>query len=188
MLLLLIQNNRCMPVRRPFATLYGGWVQVQRGDLEQGTETLRRGFAEWSQGFVVLRPYWKSYLAEALARAGRVDEGLALLAEGLEQVERTHERWSEAELWRLEGELLLQRGDDHKAVESCLRQAIDVARHQEARSWELRATTSLARLLGSQGRATEAREILAAIYGWFTEGFDTPDLRDAAALLEICSA
>ncbi|MBN1402550.1 MAG: hypothetical protein JXA74_17045, partial [Anaerolineae bacterium] len=116
-------------------------------------------------------------------RAGRAEEGLALLDEALEQVERTGERWEEAELRRLQGELLRQRGDDPEAVEECYRQAIAVAQRQEARSWELRATTSLARLLRDQGRAAEAREALAAIYGWFTEGFDTPDLVEARALL-----
>ena len=99
-------------------------------------------------------------------------------------MERTGERWSEAELHRLKGELLLQRGDDPEEVETCYRQAIAVAQRQEAKSWELRATTSLARLLRDQGRAAEARDILSPIYHWFTEGFDTPDLQDAKALLD----
>ena len=188
MLLALIERQRCAPVRRSFATLYRGWVQAQGGDLEQGTETLRRGVAEWSQGYMILRPYWKGYLAEALARAERAEEGLALLAEALEQVERTHERWSEADLWQLKGELLLRQGEGSDQVEACFQHAIEVAQRQSARSWELRATVSLARLLQGQGRAMEARERLRAIYTWFTEGFGTPDLREAADLLGVLSA
>ena len=130
------------------------------------------------------QPQWKGYLAEALARAGHTEEGQALLDEALAQVQRTGERWNEAELHRLKGELLLQRGDDPEEVESCFRRAIEVAQRQEARSWELRATTSLARLLRDQGRVDDAREMLSAIYAWFTEGFDTPDLVEAKALLD----
>ena len=90
----------------------------------------------------------------------------------------------EAELHRLRGELLLQRGDDPQHAEDCFRQAIAIAQRQGAQSWELRATTSLARLLRDQGRRDEAREMLATIYNWFSEGFDTPDLVDARALLD----
>jgi DNA-binding SARP family transcriptional activator len=209
LLLPTVEEHRCAPFLWPYATLYLGWVQAQRGELEQGIETLRRGLAEWSQQLVVMRPYWKGYLAEALGRAGRADEGLQVLAEALEQAERTNERFNEAELWRLKGELLLQtggpsspallpqtaweKGEEETAgaaycradeVEACFRRAIEAARRQEAKSWELRAATSLARLLQTQGRLAEAGEMLSAIYGWFTEGFDTPDLVEAKALLE----
>ena len=165
-------------------TLFLGWVQAQRGDLEQGIETMRRGLAEWSQQLVVMRPYWKG-LPGGGAGARRARGGGAASAGGGAGAGGAHgERFNEAELWRLKGELLLQRGGGPEDVEACFRQAIDVARGQEARSWELRATTSLARLLRGQGRIAEAREMLAAIYGWFTEGFDTPDLIEARDLLE----
>ena len=121
-------------------------------------------------------------LAEAQAKAGHPEEGLTTLAEALALVEETDERHWEAELHRLRGELLLMQGDEAEA-EASLHKAIEVARRQQARSWELRATVSLCRLWQAQGRIDEARQMLAEIYGWFTEGFDTPDLREAEALL-----
>ena len=195
------------PMWGPWATFYSGWVHTRRGQLAEGIAELRQS-VEGSPLRTAELPYRKGYLAEALLAAGHVEEGLAVIEETLAHVERTSERWSEAELWRLKGELLLRAGhhpsperwlrpafspqtawkreqDAHASeAEACLRQSIEVARVQEAKSWELRATTSLARLLGDQGRKGEAREMLAAIYGWFTEGFDTPDLVDARALLD----
>jgi predicted ATPase len=108
---------------------------------------------------------------------------LCSLAEALALVEQTDERYYEAELYRLKGELLLLQGDDAEA-EASLEKAIQVAQRQQAKSWELRATVSLARLWQEQGRADEARQMLAEIYGWFTEGFDTLDPKEARALLE----
>jgi predicted ATPase len=205
-------EGRQEPFGDAVAEFYQGWVDTLHGSLEQGLQEMRSGLAYLFQYQVAERPYLGSYLAEALARAGRVEEGLQMLEEGLEQTERTGERWSEAELWRLKGELLLQwpsspallpqqvweKGEQTVArptlrgqascradeAEACFRQAIAVAQRQEARSWELRATTSLARLLASKGRIDEARETLSAIYGWFTEGFDAPDLLEAKAVLE----
>ena len=122
---------------------------------------------------------------------GRIDEGLDLLAEALDFVEKTGERYYEAEVRRLRGELLLLQGDfpsssrgDEVEAEADYRTAIEVARRQSAKSLELRATVSLSRLLQRQGKREEAREMLAEIYGWFTEGFDTRDLREAKALLD----
>jgi adenylate cyclase len=111
------------------------------------------------------------------------------VGEGLELIRRTEARWFEAEIRRLKGELLL-KGDNGAIAEAaeCFREAIDVARHQSAKSFELRATMSLARLLAKQGRRAEGRAMLAEIYGWFTEGFDTADLKDAKALLEELGA
>ena len=164
--------------------MYRGWVHAQTGQMEQGIAELRQALADRSQGVMSLPTHQRGYLAEALARAGRVDEGLRVLEEALEEVERTGVRFGEPELHRLKGELFLQRGDDPEKAEACFRRAIVVAQRQEARSWELRATTSLARLLQQQGRREEARRELAAIYGWFSEGFDTPDLQEAKALLD----
>ncbi|MBN1402546.1 MAG: AAA family ATPase, partial [Anaerolineae bacterium] len=175
----LIEQGRCPPWQLPLVDFFQGWVRAQRGGLEQGIAEMRQATADLAQIRLLRQPRYKGYLAEALAQAGRVDEGLALLDEALAQVERTNERSWEAELRRLQGELLLQRRDDPEVVEECYRQAIAVAQRQQARSWELRATTSLARLLRDQRRIAEAREALAATYGWFTEGFHTPDLVEA---------
>jgi len=129
-------------------------------------------------------------LAEAQAKAGQPEEGLTTLAEALALVEETNERYWGAELYRLRAQLLLMQGDDAEAeasfhqAESCFQHAIEVARRQSAKSWELRATVSLCRLWQQQGRVEEARQMLAEIYGWFTEGLDTPDLKEARALLE----
>jgi predicted ATPase len=123
-------------------------------------------------------------LAQAQGKARQVDEGLALLDKALALVRRNGEGFYEAEIHRFRGELLLAQGGDLVEVERCYQQAVEVARRQAARSWELRATMSLARLLSQQGRAEKARRSLADIYGWFSEGFDTADLKEARALLE----
>jgi predicted ATPase len=127
-------------------------------------------------------------LAELLARQGRTEEGLAALAEALELVRDGGERFWEAELHRLQGELLLTRGEARPPLqaeaEACFRLALDVARRQQAKVLELRAVMSLARLYRQQGRQTEVQPLLAETYGWFTEGFDTHDLQEAKSLLE----
>ena len=120
---------------------------------------------------------------QALAACGRHDEGLAALRQATALVEETGERYVEAEIHRLEGNLLLAT-DGAAAAEACYMTALEVARAQEARSLELRAATSLARLWAERGRSAEARDLLAPVYGWFTEGFDTRDLREAKALLD----
>ena len=126
------------------------------------------------------------FLAEAQAKTGHPEEGLATLAEALAVVEETGECHWETEIHRMRAELLLMQGDEAGAEASLLR-AIEVACRQQAKSWELRATTSLARLWQEQGRVEEARELLAAVYGWFTEGFETRDLTEAKALLDSLS-
>jgi predicted ATPase len=123
-------------------------------------------------------------MAEAYGRGRRYDEGLAMLEEALALVDQSEERYGEAEIHRLKGELLLRRASPPEEAEACFRQALDVARRQQAKSLELRAAMSLARLWQQQGRRTEARELLAPVYSWFTEGFDTADLQEAQALLD----
>jgi class 3 adenylate cyclase/tetratricopeptide (TPR) repeat protein len=128
------------------------------------------------------------WLAEGYGGSGRADLGLDTVAQALELSAKSGERWCEAELHRLRGELLLMRTDaDREGAERWFCKAIDIARRQSAKSWELRATTSLARLLAKQGKRSEARALLADIYDWFTEGFDTADVKDAKALLEELS-
>jgi predicted ATPase len=126
-------------------------------------------------------------LAEVYGQSGQAEAGLRLLAEALAHVEHTGERFYEAEVYRIKGEILLHaecRVRNAALAEECFQQALAVARRQQARSWELRAAMSLSRLWQQQGKRTAARDLLAPIYGWFTEGFDTADLQDAKALLE----
>ena len=119
---------------------------------------------------------------------GQPEAGLTVLTEALELVDTTGERWYEAELYRLQGALLLQQQADHQAeAERCFHHAIAIAQSQHAKSWELRAATSLARLWQQQGKRQEAHDLLAPVYNWFTEGFDTADLHDAKALLDALS-
>ena len=132
-----------------------------------------------------MRPYSLALLAEAHGTMGQPEAGLAALTEALTLVDTTGERWYEPELYRLKGELLLQQSsDNHTEAEACFLHALDIARHQEAKSFELRTATSLARLWQSQGKRDEARQLLGDVYGWFTEGFDTADLKDAKGLLD----
>ncbi len=124
-------------------------------------------------------------LAEACGRAGEPEEGLRALAEAFAVLERTGERRREAEVHRLKGELLLLLpGRDEAAAATCFGRALAIARNQSAKALELRAAMSLARLWRDRGKRAEARDLVAPIYGWFTEGFDSPDLRDAKALLD----
>ena len=127
-------------------------------------------------------------MAEAYRKVGRTEPGLDALNEAVNLVDKTGTRCYEAELYRLKGELLLMQNAMNVAqAENSFQQAIELARKQSAKSWELRATTSLARLLRDTGRRDEARAMLAEIYDWFTEGFDTADLKDAKALLDELS-
>jgi predicted ATPase len=124
-------------------------------------------------------------LAEACGKAGQIDEGMHALEEALEAVQNHGERFYEAEVYRLKGALLMQDTPaSQEEAEAYFQQALEVAHHQQAKSWELRAATSLARLWQHQGKRAEARELLAPVYGWFTEGFDTADLQEAKALLD----
>src|SRR5262249_38415840 len=125
-------------------------------------------------------------LADAYGKAHQPKQGLTQLSEAERIIEITEERWGEAEMHRVRGDLLIAM-EDFDAAEASFRRAATVAQHQSAKLFELRASTSLARLWCDQGRDAEARDLLAPVYGWFTEGFDTPDLKDAKALLEELS-
>ena len=137
----------------------------------------------------MLRPYYLALFAEASAKVGQTAEGLEALTEALATLARSMTRWWEAEMYRLRGELLLQQTvAQMEEAEVCFQQALAVARRQQAKSLELRAAMSLARLWRRQGKQVEAHELLAPVYGWFTEGFDTADLQEAKALLEELGA
>jgi predicted ATPase len=162
-----------------------GWVTAMRG-REEGIAEIEQDLTTSSiTGLKMARPYKLCMLAEACGMVGRFDEGLAALTEALTIADENEDRFYEAETFRLNGELLLKQNDSNAAgAVTCFRRAIEIARNQSAKSWELRATMSLARLIASQGRRDEARTMLADIYNWFTEGFDTADLKDAKALLD----
>ena len=128
-------------------------------------------------------PHHIALLARACEIAGQIEEAVTLLDDALQIAERTGERWLAAELNRHKGQLLLRQGHS-EAAEELYRKALSIAEEQEAKLWELRAAVSLARLRRDQGRRAEARDLLAPVYGWFTEGFDTPDLKEAKALLD----
>jgi predicted ATPase/class 3 adenylate cyclase len=168
-------------------TILRGWTMAAQRQGAEGLAQMRQGLASYqATGAVVFRPYYLAFLAEAYGKVGQAEKGLSVLAEALAAVHKAGERFYEAELNRLKGELLLVRSaENHGEAEAYFQKALGVARRQQAKSWELRAAMSLARLWQQQGKRTEARELLAPIYGWFTEGFDTADLQEAKALLEV---
>jgi predicted ATPase len=173
------------------STVLLGWARATQGCLEEGIAHLRQGLAAWqATGSKVWRPTFLALLAEAWAKAGQVEAGLTALAEALAAIDTSGERFYEAELYRLKGECLMQRTGSPtstKEAEACFQHALAVARHQQAKSLELRAAVSLCRLWQQQGKRAEACALLAPIYGWFTEGFDTADLQEAKTLLdELC--
>jgi predicted ATPase/DNA-binding winged helix-turn-helix (wHTH) protein/class 3 adenylate cyclase len=162
------------------------WALAATGEGEERVAPSLRGLAAYQATEVTRdRSDGLTLLAETFAQVGQISNGLEALAEGLATVARNRIRWWEAELYRLRGELLLrQTVAQPEEAEACFQQALAVARRQQAKSWELRAAMSLARLWQQQGHRTEAHELLAPVYGWFTEGFDTADLREAKALLD----
>ncbi len=174
--------------------LVHGWAMVVQDQNPAGLVQIRQGLATYqATGAAFQRPHFLAMLAEASGLLGQPEEGLAALDEALVLVEQTGERYYAAELHRLRGELLLRHADTspqapgrgpQEEAEACLHHALDVARRQEAKSLELRAAMSLARLWQQQGKRAEAHALLAPIYGWFTEGFDTADLQEAKTLLE----
>ena len=166
------------------ATIVHGWALVQLGDAG-AIPSIRDGLdAYLKTGALMCISYYRAKLADAYRAAGRPEEALSVLDEALAFAEQKDERLFEADLHRCRGELtlLIDAGAAAEA-EACFRRALDAARCVEARSLELRAATSLARLWRDGGKRAEARDLLAPVYNWFTEGFDTQDLKDAKALL-----
>jgi predicted ATPase/class 3 adenylate cyclase len=183
-----LSTEQGFPFWLAMGTILQGWVLAEQGCAEEGIAQMHQGLAAWQATRIgIYRSYYVTLLAVAYERAGQAEEGLPLLTEALTAADTIDERTFEAELYRVKGELLLKQSEDEACLrdaETCFQRAIAVARGQSARSWELRAAMSLARLWHKQGRQKEARELLANVYGWFTEGLDTADLQEARALLD----
>jgi predicted ATPase len=165
-----------------------GWCLGALGKAAEGIPLILQGIAiARSAGVNLLSSFVLTTLAQTYERAGQPQEGLNRLAEAVKLVESTHERWAEAEMHRTRGRLLLSL-QKHAAAEHSYAQGLAVARGQSAKFWELRAAVDLGRLWCDQGKRDEARDLLAPVYGWFTEGFDTLDLKEAKALLDELAA
>jgi predicted ATPase len=167
-------------------TILRGWAVAAQGQAAEGSTQIHQGLAAWRAASAeVLHPFWLALLAEAYAAGDDHAGGLHGLAEALALIEKTGERWYEAEIYHLKGELLLLCSQEHQGeAAACFEQALIIARRQQAKSWELRAAMSLGRLWQRQGQRAAAHKMLVEVYGWFTEGFDTADLQEAKALLE----
>jgi predicted ATPase len=188
-----------------------GWALAGQGQVEEGITQMRQGMAAWRDtGAEMWRAHWLALLAEVYGKVGQAEEGLTALVEALAVVDKTGERFYEAEMYRLRGELTLHSKTSLRQVsdksqtsqdkseesnaqilnptaqseaEACFLKAIKIAQRQQAKSLELRAATSLARLWQQQGKRAEAHKLLSDVYNWFTEGFDTKDLQEAKTLL-----
>jgi TOMM system kinase/cyclase fusion protein len=184
--LIRLATDQGFPLLKARGVVLRGWALAHQGEAKDGIEQLTEGLRAFhATGAEINRSYWLALLAEAHGTIGEPEAGLTLLTEALALVDTTGERWYESEIYRLKGELLLQQNSANQAeAETCFHQAISIARSQQAKSWELRTATSLARLWQQQGKRDEARQVLGDVYGWFTEGFDTAALQDAKALLE----
>jgi adenylate cyclase len=163
-----------------------GWALVEEGQGEEGIAQLHEGYAGYrANGSQIECSHWLALLAQTYHDTGQPAEGLRAITEALDHVAQTGIVYYEAELHRMDGQLRLRLdAADEQRAEMSFRRALEIARQQQAKSWELRAATNLARLWGEQGRRAEARELLAPVYGWFTEGFDTADLKEAKRLLD----
>src|SRR5262245_20581917 len=190
-LLALATAHSIAPPRVAGGLLLRGWALAAQGDYAAGLADIHQGLTLWeSAGSRILRPYGLATLAEVYLQGGQPAPGLALVQEALALVHTTGERWYEAELHRLHGELTLAQSQvpgREAQAEACFHTALAIARRQPAKSWELRAALSLARLWQCQGKQDAARQFLAPIYGWFSEGFETADLQEAHALLAACA-
>jgi len=188
--LIALSTEHGFPLWLAFATIQRGGAMAVLGHDEEGIAQMKDGIdASRATGAELNRPYFLSLLAEACLQTGRLDDGLSALTEALAAADEREDRFYEAEIHRLKGELLLKREPSNVGeARSCFQRAVEIARNQGAKSLELRATMSLARLLAKQRRRGEARAMLAEIYNWFTEGFDTADLKEAEELLDELSA
>jgi predicted ATPase len=181
-----LSTKQGFPAFVAWGTSMRGWALAMQGQGGVGMAQVRQGITAWrATGAALFVPYLCTMLAEVCDHLGHPEDGLQALGEAHTLVEQHEERWWEAEICRLQGVLRLRQTETPQAeTEAWLQRALDVARRQEAKALELRAATSLSRLWQQQGKRAEARELLAPVYSWFTEGFDTADLQEAKALLE----
>jgi predicted ATPase len=184
--LISLATDQGFPQWQAGGALLRGWTLVQQGQVNEGIAQMHESLRAFrTTGAEISRPYYLALLAEAYGMRGQPEAGLTALTEARTLAETTGERWYHAELWRLQGELLLQgSAEQAPAAATCFQHAMAIAHNQQAKSLELRASTSLARLWQQQGKRREAAALLAPIYGWFTEGFETADLQEAKGLLE----
>jgi predicted ATPase len=181
-----LATEQGFPLYLAYGSILRGWAFAYQGHAQEGLAQLHQGvIASRATGAETFRPYFLALLADVHGARGQPAAGLAALAEALAHADHTGERWYEPELYRLKGALLVQQSSNHHTeAETCFAHAIAIAQNQSAKSWELRAATSLARLWQQQGKRDEARQLLGDVYSWFTEGFKTSDLQEAQALLE----
>jgi predicted ATPase len=169
--------------------IFGGWAVINQGEVDAGVDELIRGLAAWRKtGARSWLPIFLALQAEGHFKAGRNEAALHSIGQALATSDETGERWAIAEILRIKANLLQTTGGKAEEVEGALVESLEIARRQQAKSWELRAATSLAQLWRDQGKVQQARELLAPSYGWFTEGFDTRDLKEAKALLDTLAA
>ncbi|KPK03444.1 MAG: hypothetical protein AMJ64_15645, partial [Betaproteobacteria bacterium SG8_39] len=181
---LALATEQRFPLWAAIATTMHGWAMAMEAKSEAGVAELQQGIAAWrATGAGAWLAYYGTLETEAFELLGKIDDALQALDDAQAAMARTEERWWEAEIYRLRGALVLRHSAAPEA-EACFRRALSVAHHQHAKSLELRAATSLARMWRDQGKCAEALECLAPVYGWFTEGFDTLDLKEAKALLD----
>jgi len=177
-----------LPSWTAMATPLRGWALIEQGQVAEGLAQLNEGTTVWrARGFETFAPSFLALQAEACLKVQKLEEGIAAVSAARAIAQSGGDRYWMAELSRLHGELLRAQGKDGGTVEAHFRQAMEMARQQEARMLELRAAMSLGQLWQRQGKREEARQLLAEIYGWFTEGFDTPDLKEVKALLDELS-
>jgi len=162
-----------------------GWLLALRGKAADAVQVITSSLIAYRLIATLDHPFFLSSLARAHAELAQFDDAWRCIGEAVMLMEKTKERWYEAEVNRTAGEIALLSPKPHAAkAEAHFERALAIARQQQAKSWELRASTSLARLWRDQGKPQQARELLAPVYGWFTEGFDTRDLKEAKALLD----
>jgi predicted ATPase len=183
-------HEKATPIWKALGIMHQGWILFLTGKASEAIPTITSGLNGFrSTGATQFAPLYLSYLAKAHAEVGQFDDAWRCVGDATNQIKSTKETWHDAEVHRVAGEiaLMLPEADTAKA-EAYFERALAVARQQQAKSWELRAAMSMARLWRDQGKRDEARDLLAPVYGWFTEGFDTLDLKDAKALLDELSS